>query len=1193
MVQITDVRDYFDKPQAAERRGLARVARSIVCGSKRWLFLMGCIVFLATPLKAQLDTIQLGTSNLYSSNSSITPQSTDRADARRQILIRASELNPNGATNIVIKGLAMNFNNVSSQNTNVRVYIKTTSSTTLFSSYFLTEGTQVYNGLFPEQVGWNWYNFSSNFNWNGTSNLLITYCYSNVSTSSGASSVQYGSAGFTCHGYRASSEPFQSGCDFTSPSATSNKRPNFRFRYQADSEMKVVGSGNEIADNDTTASTANGTDFGQQMIGVGSTHTFDIENDEFGSLDITTPIVITGTHSGDFQVISQPQNRVSPYGSTSFSIQFNPSALGARKATVTITNDDPNEGTYSFTIEGEGTCGMLSTSTIVNSNTYCTTMVGAATAMGLGSTGPFTYAWSSGSNTASISSLGVGVYYVTVTDSMGCTGLDSASIGVDNNLNASIAQDSSVSCSGGHDAGLTASATGNTGSVSYLWSNASSSASIDGLSSGTYTATITDSLGCVDTSSFLIDTFTQQPQVYWVSIGSPFLYRADINTSTGALENVQLLVNLDLDNTGGSNNYSLDIDHKNGKIYVQLIQNGHEIYRCNLDGSNVEVYEQVFFGFYRYTLHVDDVNGYLFYGNWNNDSIGRLDIVPNASSNKNHTWIDGLTHTKRVMDIAYDYVLSDLYWLERSPDTAIGNVLMKAHLDPGSTAATGEQIVADFGANFGRNMSFDRVNRTLSTLLNDGRVHSYQLDTGADTTYANLFSGSGDHLALVGGESLGFLYSGVGYGDIARRDYPLDTSGSAAIAYDDNIQIRGLALYGGPEALSIALNATENACAGDLNGDVEVTILNGTASYGYAWSNGSLTASTTQTSDSIAGLAAGQYTVTVSDARGCAETATVTLSDPELVQLSIATTDAICLDDTNGSAIVTGTGGTPDYTFLWSNGGSADSLSGLGAGTYTVTISDANACSDTASATISSTVIVQASIAQDSAISCAGGMDAGLTASATGGNGSLSFLWSNASSTASIDQLIAATYFVTVTDSLGCKDSAFATLADPDQIQFSSVITPVECTGDANGMIDLVVSGGTGGYTYSWSNGSSQEDLTSLVAGSYTVTVTDTNGCTASLIEAVTEAALLLSLSTAATDASCNGTSDGEINLSITGGESPFTYQWSISATTEDISGLNAGSYNVTVTDTNGCIKTTSDNVAEPAMLNPGNVLTN
>src|SRR6185436_5228406 len=153
----------------------------------------------------------------------------------------------------------------------------------------------------------------------------------------------------------------------------------------------------------------------------------------------------------------------------------------------------------------------------------------------------------------------------------------------------------------------------------------------------------------------------------------------------------------------------------------------------------------------------------------------------------------------------------------------------------------------------------------------------------------------------------------------------------------------------------------------------------------------------------------------------------------------------------------------------------------------------------------------------------------------------------------------------------------------------------IGCNGNTDGSIDLTPTGGTSPYTYNWSNGETTEDLSGLGAGTYSVTLTDANSCTATASVILTEPEPLTAPTVSSTfnggnNIGCNGNTDGSIDLTPTGGASPYTYNWNNGETTEDVSGLGAGTYTVTLTDANGCTATTTVILTEPAPLTPPTV---
>ncbi|MDN3635829.1 SprB repeat-containing protein, partial [Neolewinella lacunae] len=194
------------------------------------------------------------------------------------------------------------------------------------------------------------------------------------------------------------------------------------------------------------------------------------------------------------------------------------------------------------------------------------------------------------------------------------------------------------------------------------------------------------------------------------------------------------------------------------------------------------------------------------------------------------------------------------------------------------------------------------------------------------------------------------------------------------------------------------------------------------------------------------------------------------VNEPTDLEAAIADTDVLCNGDTDGTLTVVATGGTLDYTYLWSNGQTTATATGLAAGTYTVTVTDANGCTETATGTVNEPTDLEAAIA-DTDVLCNGDTDGTLTVVATGGTPDYTYLWSNGQTTATATGLAAGIYTVTVTDANGCTETATGTVNEPTELTLTGMETDVECNGDATGAINITVGGGTPDYTYLWSNG--------------------------------------------------------------------------------------------------------------------------
>lgn len=281
------------------------------------------------------------------------------------------------------------------------------------------------------------------------------------------------------------------------------------------------------------------------------------------------------------------------------------------------------------------------------------------------------------------------------------------------------------------------------------------------------------------------------------------------------------------------------------------------------------------------------------------------------------------------------------------------------------------------------------------------------------------------------------------------------------------------------------------------------------------------------------------------------------------------------------------TGGSANLSFLWSNGDTTEDLSGLAGGTYTLTVTESNGTTATVSATINEpTAIVATSSLTDP--NCPNSLDGAIDISVSGGANAYTFAWSNGEVTEDLSNLAGGSYSVTITDTTGCElvDSYQLNTPSGFAVALDSAVSPL-CNGDANGTIDVSVMGGVAPITYLWSNTATTEDLSALAAGTYALTVTDGNGCTDTL-SAVLQDPAILSASSSSQDESC-ALNDGQIDLSPQGGTAPYTFLWSDGSTTEDLSGLSAGSYSVTINDANACQTTATAQLAAatPPALNP------
>lgn len=423
-----------------------------------------------------------------------------------------------------------------------------------------------------------------------------------------------------------------------------------------------------------------------------------------------------------------------------------------------------------------------------------------------------------------------------------------------------------------------------------------------------------------------------------------------------------------------------------------------------------------------------------------------------------------------------------------------------------------------------------------------------------------------------------------------------------------------------PVALGGSITAhTDILCFGALTGSITATATNGTSPYQYSIDGGSY-----QASGTFNGLAAGSHTVTVQDASGCTfSIPPVTLTQPASgVSGSVSQVDVSCKGDATGSATITASGGTPDYTYTIDDPSIIPTTVGpiagpatfnlLTAKTYTVTITDANSCSTPVPVTITEPALaVTITTETKTDVTCNGSNNGTVNVKAIGGTGALTYnlfktpavpMGSNA--TGDFSPLAPGTYYVDVADTKGCsKTSINLVIAEPSIVVATETLAAhqnVSCFGGNNGSFTIVGSGGNGPYTYSFQGGAygPTNTFASLTAGTYTVVVKDNNGCLSSPINVIITqpaAALTGSVPPASiVNVDCKGASTGAFDVTASGGTSPYTYTASRAVPPGIVNGsalgnftsLIAGTYNVTITDANSCsyIIPTPVTITEPAL---------
>lgn len=389
--------------------------------------------------------------------------------------------------------------------------------------------------------------------------------------------------------------------------------------------------------------------------------------------------------------------------------------------------------------------------------------------------------------------------------------------------------------------------------------------------------------------------------------------------------------------------------------------------------------------------------------------------------------------------------------------------------------------------------------------------------------------------------------------------------------------------YGCSTVLQYSLSAPSNivpdsvvarptSCFGGSDGSIAIYVSGGIPPYNYFWSDGGPNVSVRNN------LPAGDYTITVTDQDTCVIEIMATVFSPTEIMVTPVITAVTCNGQSNGSITVSVTGGAGGYVIAWSNGVMGTVNNNLTSGNYNYTVTDALGC------TVSGTVFVPepqpiTTIGTGKDATCYNLNNGLASIGASGGNGGYTYLWNDPSGStmSTVPDLFAGTYRVTVTDALGCTAIDSVTVGQPPL--FSSVVFPtqVKCFGQQDGAATVTPLGGSAPYSYLWSDPASQNGpfAQNLSAGTWFVTITDKNNCIRIDSVVLMDPPQLI-INATSQNITCFGANDGRGMVTVTGGTTPYSFDWSSGSKQAQANNLTPGSHNVTVTDDNGCIQITS-----------------
>ena len=402
------------------------------------------------------------------------------------------------------------------------------------------------------------------------------------------------------------------------------------------------------------------------------------------------------------------------------------------------------------------------------------------------------------------------------------------------------------------------------------------------------------------------------------------------------------------------------------------------------------------------------------------------------------------------------------------------------------------------------------------------------------------------------------------------------TAGTYTVTITDglNCSLQQIIDISDAPAININETITQVSCYGGTDGMINLNPSGGTGSFDYAW-----TGPINSTDQDVSSLSVGNYSVVITDDNNCTTASSWNITQPDQITIGMIPSLTSCFNSEDGQVQISVNGGTGNLDYIWNTGVVTPDLTGVGAETYTVTVTDENVCTASESVTVNAPmeIEVEGIIAL---ASCFGNDDGGIITNVTGGSGNYQFLWSTNETSPNLGNLMAGTYTATVTDNNMCEQIAEFVVSQNSSINVSSTVTNVSCYEGNDGTVEVVPTGGTGSFTFAWNTGETTPNINELPAGDYIVTVMDGNNCQdiqAFTIESPEEIMIFPTV----TAVSCYGGTDGSYEVDVIGGTGGYTLDWSGGGNTE----LSADTYTITVTDENACQQTLDITIPEPDSL--------
>jgi gliding motility-associated-like protein len=853
------------------------------------------------------------------------------------------------------------------------------------------------------------------------------------------------------------------------------------------------------------------------------------------TIAVTQPSQITTTLTSSPAICSAPNgtaNVVASGGTPIYTYTWapaggnNPQTVGVVAGSYTVTVKDTKNCTVTAVVSVTATPG--GTAAITNTtNVTCFGFAnGSLTANMIGNaTAPLTYSWSTTSTLQTVSNLAPGNYSVTVTDFYGCKSTTVGTITQPSSITVTPGSSPAL-CFGGASGSASVVAAGGTPGYTYLWSpNGSTTTVASGLSIGTYSAQVTDANGCTLTKTV---TVTQPSSV-------------TINTSTLTANCNQANGVVSATATGGTPAYTYT--WSTGFVGQTL--------------SNVTAGT--------YTVQVKDANGclYVLAGTVPNASGPQIGVssFTNPSCFGGNNGIATTTMTPGTAGPGFP-----IYSWSNGQNTGTATNLLSGVYTVTLTDATG--CIASASVTIGQPPALT---------INVSGVNPKCFNATNGTANVGVAGGTGPYsyawLPAPGAGGTTATPSGMGPGN-----YNVTVTDSKGCIKQGTVALAN------PLQMLSSVTQTNVSCFGGASGLAVASTSNTVGSVSYYWTGGP----SPLTTQNVSGLSAGTFTMLATDQNSCTATTVFTITQPPLLTVSISAVGSVsCSGGNNGFATAAPNGGTPGYTYNWSNAQITPTTNSLVAGSYTITVTDTKSCVASAVAVITQPAGLTAN-ATSTNVTCFNAANGIGNVSYAGGTGIPNILWSpSLGTTQLVNNLVPGVHTVTLTDLNGCFVVKTVTITQPSQLNLSTNSGTTNC-GQANGTASCTASGGAGGYTYQWSSNPSFTNTTinGVTSGAYTVTVKDANNCTQSSIAIINDLAGPLVIVTNTAPVTCFGLANGGATVSATGGSLTLTYLWSyLAQTTQNVNNLPSGLHSITVTDAANCSSSATVNITQPTQL--------